>query len=128
MQLVCKQPEKKRVFNIPGGKGIKLLIALVGLIVSILAFVISFFPPSSLPNGASNTTYVTLLAVSFVIIFLLPFVIYAFHNKQGKKTNVSMVHIKTHNAPANHFFIHPRARSAYHLIHHDKPDDGSSNS
>ncbi|HHR6162235.1 TPA: amino acid permease [Providencia alcalifaciens] len=120
MHLVCKQSDKKRAFNIPGGNGLKLLIAVVGLVISILAFVVSFFPPSSLPGGADDTTYVTLLAVSFVIIFLLPFVIYAFHNKAGKSTNVSMVHIKTHNAPANHFFIHPRARSPYHLIHNDK--------
>jgi len=33
---------------------------------------------------------------------------------------VSMVHIKTHNAPLNHFFIHPRARSTHHLIPDDK--------
>lgn len=33
-----------------------------------------------------------------------------------------MIHIKTHNAPAGHFFIHPRARSAYHLVHDDKKD------
>lgn len=116
MHLVCKQSDKKRAFNVPGGKSFKLLIAFVGLVISILAFVVSFFPPSSLPGGADDTTYVTLLAVSFVIIFLLPFVIYAFHNKAGKSTNVSMVHIKTHNAPTNHFFIHPRARSPYHLI------------
>jgi len=120
MHLVCKQSDKKRAFNVPGGKSFKLLIAFVGLVISILAFVVSFFPPSSLPGGADDTTYVTLLAVSFVIIFLLPFVIYAFHNKAGKSTNVSMVHIKTHNAPTNHFFIHPRARSPYHLIHNDQ--------
>lgn len=123
MHLVCKQSEKKRAFNIPGGKGVKLALASAGLIISILAFVVSFFPPSSLPGAGSDNTYVTLLAVSFVIIFLVPFIIYAFHDKRGKKTGVSMVHIKTHNAPANHFFIHPRARSTYHLVHDDKPAD-----
>ncbi|MGJ3355060.1 glutamate:gamma-aminobutyrate antiporter [Providencia sp. Je.9.19] len=127
MHLVCKQSEKKRAFNIPGGKGVKLALASAGLIISILAFVVSFFPPSSLPGAGSDNTYVTLLAVSFVIIFLVPFIIYAFHDKRGKKTGVSMVHIKTHNAPANHFFIHPRARSTYHLVHDDKPADEPSN-
>ena len=120
MHLVCKQTDQQRSFNIPGGKGVKLVVATVGLIVSILAFFVSFFPPSSLPGGADATTYVTLLGVSFVIIFLLPFIIYAFHNKAGKSTNVSMVHIKAHNAPVNHFFIHPRARSAYELVHKDQ--------
>lgn len=122
MYLICKQPEKKRVFNIPGGKGFKLVVASAGFILSVLAFVVSFFPPSSLPDGAGSESYVMLLGFSFVVIFLLPFIIYAFHNKQGKKTGVSMIHIKTHNAPAGHFFIHPRARSAYHLVHDDKKD------
>ncbi|MBW5408334.1 glutamate:gamma-aminobutyrate antiporter [Morganella morganii] len=122
MYLICRQPEKKRVFNIPGGKGFKLVVASAGFILSVLAFVVSFFPPSSLPGGASNESYVMLLSISFVVIFLVPFIIYAFHNKQGKKTGISMIHIKTHNAPAGHFFIHPRARSVYHLVHDDKKD------
>jgi Glutamate:g-aminobutyrate antiporter len=45
MLLVCKYPEKKRTFNVPGGKKAKLLIAAVGLLTSIMAFVISFLPP-----------------------------------------------------------------------------------
>lgn len=122
MYLICKQPEKKRVFNIPGGKGFKLIVASAGFILSVLAFVVSFFPPSSLPGDAGSESYVMLLGISFVVIFLLPFIIYAFHNKQGKKTGISMIHIKTHNAPAGHFFIHPWARSAYHLVHDDKKD------
>lgn len=126
IHLIRKQPEKKRAFKIPGSKGFKLMIAFAGLIISILAFVVSFFPPSSLPSGGSNETYVTLLAVSFVVIFLVPFVIYAFHDKRGKTTSVSLVHIKTHNAPVNHFFIHPRARSAYHLVHNDKQANTTS--
>lgn len=122
MCLICKHPEKKRVFNIPGGKGFKLAVASAGFILSVLAFVVSFFPPSSLPDGAGSESYVMLLGICFVVIFLLPFIIYAFHNKQGKKTGILMIHIKTHNAPSGHFFIHPRARSAYHLVHDDKKD------
>ncbi|EGT3586247.1 glutamate:gamma-aminobutyrate antiporter [Proteus mirabilis] len=124
MHLVCKQADKKRAFNIPGGKGVKLLVAVVGLIVSILAFVVSFFPPSSLPGGSSDTTYVSLLVVSFIIIFALPFIIYACSRK-GNKVNVSMIHIKSHNAPKGHFFIHPRARSTHYLVPIDKTDHDS---
>ncbi|EPV3838930.1 glutamate:gamma-aminobutyrate antiporter [Morganella morganii] len=120
IHLIRKQPEKKRAFNIPGGTGVKLIIAFAGLIISVFAFAVSFFPPSSLPAGASADTYVALLGVSFVVIFLLPFIIYALHDKKGKETDVTMVHIKTHNAPANHFFIHPRARSSHLLISEDQ--------
>ncbi|MBS0849381.1 glutamate:gamma-aminobutyrate antiporter [Citrobacter sp. JGM124] len=124
IHLVRKQPEKKRAFNVPGGNGFKLLIACAGFIISVLAFVVSFFPPSSLPAGGSADTYVMILTISFIVIFLIPFVIYAVHDKKGKETGVTMVPIKTHNAPANHFFIHPRARSTHHLI----PDDQQGNS
>lgn len=114
--LVRKQPEKKRAFNVPGGAGLKLLMACAGFIISVLAFIVSFFPPSSLPAGGSADNYVMILAVSFIVIFLIPFVVYAFHDKKGKKTGITMVPIKTHNAPANHYFIHPRARSTHYLI------------
>ncbi|HBI3648197.1 TPA: glutamate:gamma-aminobutyrate antiporter, partial [Proteus mirabilis] len=76
------------------------------------------------PGGSSDTTYVSLLVVSFIIIFALPFIIYACSRK-GNKTNVSMIHIKSHNAPKGHFFIHPRARSTHYLVPIDKTDHDS---
>ncbi|EKT62589.1 MULTISPECIES: glutamate:gamma-aminobutyrate antiporter [Providencia] len=125
IHLIRKQSEKKRAFNIPGGKGVKLILASAGLIISIFAFVVSFFPPSSLPVGGSGETYVTLLGVSFVVIFLLPFIIFALHDKKAKETGITMVHIKTHNAPPNHFFIHPRARSSHNLIPKNQQEKSS---
>ncbi|WOE31692.1 MULTISPECIES: glutamate:gamma-aminobutyrate antiporter [unclassified Acinetobacter] len=120
IHLIRKQPEKKRVFNIPGGKTFKIMVAVSGLIISIIAFIVSFFPPSSLASTAQDDIYVTLLVVCFMIIFLLPFIIYALHNKQGKTTNASLTHIKMHNAPEGHFFIHPRARPTHHLTIEDE--------
>jgi len=120
IHLVRKQPEKKRTFNVPGGNGFKITLASVGLIISAMAFVVSFFPPSSLPGGEATDTYVILLVVSFVIVLALPFIIYAVHDKRAKSTNVTMVPIKTHNAPKGHFFMHPRARSTHHLIVENK--------
>lgn len=118
MHLVCKQTDKKRVFQIPGGKVVKLIIASIGLIVSILAFIISFFPPA-LPGNTESETYIFLLAISFVIMFIIPFIVYAFRNSKQSEQKVSVIHIKSHNAPKGHFFIHPRARSTHHIIHDD---------
>lgn len=120
IKLVRKQQDKKRAFNIPGGNSFKVVVASVGLIISILAFIVSFFPPSSLPSSESGITYVGLLVISFIIVLLIPFIIYAAHDKKGKTSNIKMVHVKTHNAPAGHFFIHPRARSAFHLVSTDE--------
>lgn len=121
IHLVRKQPEKKRSFNIPGGNGFKITVASVGLIISVLAFIISFFPPSSLPGAEASNSYVELLVVSFIVVLALPFIIYAFHDKRGKKTNATLVPIKVHNAPKGHFFMHPRARSTHHVIVDETP-------
>ncbi len=85
IHLVRKQPEKKRAFNVPGGNGVKILIASIGFIVSVLAFVVSFFPPSSLPGSEGNEIYVISLVISFLIVLAIPFIIYGLHNKKVKQ-------------------------------------------
>ncbi len=116
MQLVLRQPDQPRAFHVPGGKGFKIIVALSGLILSLLAFLVSFVPPSSLPGGESHSFYVELLAVCFVIVVAIPFVLYAIHQKHGKTMDVDLVPIKTHNSPQGHYFIHPRARPTHHLV------------
>ena len=116
IHLVCKQPEKEREFTVPGGKVFKVIVALAGLVVSLFAFFISFVPPSSLPGAHGEDMYVISLVVSFLIVFAIPFILYAFHEKGQNKLNAEIVHIKHHNAPSNHFFLHPRARSTHHVI------------
>lgn len=119
IHLNLKQDDKKRSFKVPGGRGFKIAVAVVGLLVSIFAFVVSFVPPTGLPGSDGNEVYVSLLAGCFIVIFLLPFIIYAFHDKKGKHVNVDLVHIKTHNAPDGHFFINPRARATHHIVNND---------
>ena len=114
--LILKQPEKKRAFHVPGGNMFKVLLAGSGFVISLLAFFVSFVPPSSLPGGASHDVYLGLLVVSFLVVVAIPFVVYALHDKKGKKLNVDLVHIKSHNMPEGHQFIHPKARSTHHFV------------
>jgi glutamate:gamma-aminobutyrate antiporter len=123
LHLVLKQPEKKRVFNVPGGTKVKVIVAISGLTISLLAFFVSFVPPSSLPATASLDAYVELLVGSFVIVVSIPFIVYAIHTKHNKKTNATLHHIKHHEAPKGHFFIHPRARSTHHFHVHQNTDE-----
>lgn len=116
MNLVLKHSDKQRAYNIPGGKPVKLLVALSGFTVSLLAFGISFIPPSGLGGEDANRTYVTLLVISFIVIFSIPFILYALHDKKSQGGVADMVHIKTHNAPEGHFWMHPKARGSHHLI------------
>ena len=125
IQLVRKQPDKKRAFNIPGGPTVKITIAITGLVISILAFVVSFVPPSSLPGGEQTEIYVSLLVISFIIVFLLPFIVYGLHSKKGKTVNYDLMPIKSHNAPKHHLWVHPKARATHHIVvTADKPIDG----
>lgn len=116
IQLVRKQPEKQRTFNIPGGKAMKIVVAVVGLITSALAFVVSFFPPTGLPGAEANERYSGLLVVCFLVVLSIPFIIYALHNKRLKASNLTLKPITVESAPAGHFFIHPRGNETHHVM------------
>ncbi len=97
--LVLKHPDLKRTFNIPGGKGVKLVVAIVGLLTSIMAFIVSFLPPDNI-QGDSTDMYVELLVVSFLVVLALPFILYAVHDRKGKaNTGVTLEPINSQNAP-----------------------------
>lgn len=115
IQLVRKQPGNKRTFNIPGGNGVKLTVAVVGLLTSVLAFVVSFFPPTGLPGGDANDIYAGLLVVCFLVVLAIPFIIYALHDKRAKATSLTLTPVTRESAPEGHFFIHPRARATHHI-------------
>ncbi len=119
INLTLKHKDKQRSYRIPGGDGFKVAVAVVGFVVSVLAFVISFYPPSGLPGSEGSEHYVVLLVASFLIVFVIPFIIYAVHDKRGKTAQADLVHIKTTNAPAGHFAINPRARATHHIIPKD---------
>ncbi len=96
--LVLKHPDLKRTFNIHGGKGVKLVVAVVGLLTSIMAFIVSFLPPDNirvtLPICMLN--YWSLVSV----VLALPFILYAVHDRKGKaNTGVTLEPINSKNAP-----------------------------
>lgn len=129
IQLACKQKDKERAFRIPGPVGFKVLIAVIGFVVSLFAFGVSFFPPSTLPAGSSGESYIMLLTVSYLIVLAIPFIIYAVHDKKGKTTNADLVPLQSHEMPHGHFFIHPRARSMHQVVvGEEKPVDAAKKS
>lgn len=123
--MVLKKKDAEAAYQIPGGVVVKCVVGAVGLIVSILAFIISFFPPSNL--GATTGEYETILTVGFLVVLILPFIIYEFRNKKNA-TDIEPVRITTENAPEHHFFTHPKARGEFHITPHkddimDQDDD-----
>lgn len=118
LNLVFKHPEKKRAFRIPGGKVFPAIVAICGLVVSLMAFIISFFPPSGL-TAAENKLYVMLLVVVYFVMLVIPFIVYALHDKTNKP-HAQIIPVTTQNAHPGHFFIHPKGRSPYHLVPTDE--------
>ncbi|MGS0730162.1 glutamate:gamma-aminobutyrate antiporter, partial [Shewanella sp. 0m-11] len=76
MKVVLSYSNLPRAFEIPGGKGVKMFVAISGLVISIVALAISFIPPAQVGGGAAATEYMTILVVSFAITLVLPFWIY----------------------------------------------------
>ncbi|EME3542228.1 amino acid permease, partial [Enterococcus faecium] len=62
IKLVRKNDNLKRAYHIPGGKKVKIGVAIIGLFVSIFAFFISFFPPNDIGYGKGGT-YLTILII-----------------------------------------------------------------
>lgn len=64
-------------YQMPGGKPVKIIVAVVGLATSIFAFFISFVPPTSIAgNAVQSHEYMWMLIISYVISLVLPFAIY----------------------------------------------------
>lgn len=76
-RLKAKHGEVQRAYVVPGGKIGRFLIPFLGLVMTIAAFVISFFPPSGIGSD-EIFSYETILVISFVITMLLPHIIYHF--------------------------------------------------
>ena len=64
-------------YQMPGGKPVKIIVAIIGLATSIFAFFISFVPPTSIAgNAVQSHEYMWMLIISYVISLILPFAIY----------------------------------------------------
>ena len=85
--LRYKMPKKERPFAL--GKKTNLwmwIIAGLGFCGALLAFVLSFVPPSQINTG-NNTTWFTILVIGCVIFIAIPFIIYALRKPSWKDPN-----------------------------------------
>ena len=83
IKMVRKHDELERSFEISKKKPIKLIIAFLGLAVSVFALVISFVPPAQLTSPGASNAYITILSLGFVVVVFIPFVIYHFMRKKN---------------------------------------------
>ncbi len=92
---MIRRKDIQRSYNVPGGKVFKYIISFAGLIVSLFALGISFVPPSSIAAG-EDVTYISILVISFIVVLVLPFIIYQFYGKHHSDPNYKHTHLKHH--------------------------------
>ena len=85
--MVHSDVQLERAYQVPGGKVVKTIIACLGLLTSLFDFEISFVPPASIAPSQSGI-YETILIVSYLIVLVIPFAIYANRHKFSTVTKV----------------------------------------
>ncbi len=111
----------KRSYHVPGGRVGKYIFAISGLIVSLFALVISFFPPSTLSQGEDGV-YLAILGVSFIVTLLLPFIIYKAYGKKHSDPNYRHTRLKHHE---QNKFTHLWARGEHAIAPERNDNQGS---
>jgi glutamate:GABA antiporter len=81
--LRVREPKQPRPYSVPGGKIGMFIIAGVGLLGAVLAYVLSIFPPSQISVGSSSTWFI-LLAAGNLLFIVLPFIIFAVRKPSWK--------------------------------------------
>ncbi len=82
--LVLRKKSLPRSFQLPGGTPFKVIVAGVGLVMTLATLVISFFPSSNL-TAQANQVYQITLFVAFAVSVALPFVIYSQRHRWAPK-------------------------------------------
>lgn len=83
--LRFKRPEVPRAYKIPGGKWGMMITAGLGIISSLFAIVIGFFPPEQLETG-SVLIYELFLIFGIIIFCAAPFIILLFKKPSWNET------------------------------------------
>ncbi len=77
IRLRYNQPNLARPFRLgKGGNGLMWLIGSVGFLGSLMAFVLSFIPPSQIATGSSRVWY-SVLIIGCIVMVVIPYIIYA---------------------------------------------------
>lgn len=112
IRLKVNRADVERAYLIPGGKTGGFIVAVIGIIMSIFAMVVSFFPPASIGKNEDGS-YSEILIVSFIIVVILPHVLYFFRQKDkdhAAPTRLTRI-TQWHHIHA----LHPRGRYPYDI-------------
>ena len=87
--LRYKLPKMERPFRLGRGNGLMWLLGGLGFCGSLLAFVLSFIPPSQIAVG-SKTVWYAVLIIGALVVVVIPFVIYAMRKPSWKAADANI--------------------------------------
>ncbi|MGL4990899.1 MAG: amino acid permease [Sarcina sp.] len=86
---IFRHKDLQSSYQVPGGQVGKCIVAGVGLLLSVIALVISFVPPSSL-TGSQARSYELILVIGWVVVLALPFIIFELYKSYKKSHNIDI--------------------------------------
>ena len=84
--LRYKMKSTPRPFRLGKGNGLMWLLGIVGFCGSLLAFILSFVPPSQIATG-SNKVWYSVLIIGCIVVVIVPFIIYAMRKPSWRDPN-----------------------------------------
>ena len=87
--LRYKRPQLERPFRLGRGNALMWILGGLGFAGSLLAFVLSFIPPSQIAVG-SKTVWFSVLIVGSLIVVVIPFIIYALRKPSWKAADADI--------------------------------------
>ncbi|MYV04780.1 amino acid permease [Lactobacillus rossiae] len=87
--LQLKHDDLHRTFFASRSKTLRLIYGTLGFVLSAFGFVVTFFPPAAL-SAASKHTYMVLLLSAFVVVFFIPFILYAYHKRWASELGIDI--------------------------------------
>jgi putative glutamate/gamma-aminobutyrate antiporter len=84
--LRYKMKSTPRPFRLGKGNGLMWLLGVVGFCGSLLAFILSFVPPSQIATG-SNKVWYSVLIIGCIVVVIVPFIIYAMRKPSWRDPN-----------------------------------------
>lgn len=87
--LQFKYVDLHRDFVAAKSRWLRITYGILGFILSAFGFVVTFFPPADL-SVSSKHTYLMLLVSAFVVMLVLPFILYRFHDKWALQLGVNV--------------------------------------